>query len=157
MQATVLTAIGTGVSTYGQFQAAKGVKRAARYNQQVAERNAKVAEQKAEIALFDATRNAVKFRKDFRGLNDASAMAMRKNNVAITGSALDVLLDNALNFEIDTQNSIRQAAFTASDFRESAVNERLRGRIAMYEARVTARAMKTAAVGKAFSTMASVS
>ena len=36
-------------------------------------------------------------------------MAMRKNNVAITGSALDVLLDNALNFEIDTQNSIRQA------------------------------------------------
>ena len=66
MEATVLTAIGTGVSTYGQFQAAKGVKRAARYNQQVAERNAKVAEQKAEIALFDATRNAVKFRKDFK-------------------------------------------------------------------------------------------
>ena len=43
MEATVLTAIGTGVSTYGQFQAAKGIKRGARYNAQIAERKAKVA------------------------------------------------------------------------------------------------------------------
>ena len=106
------------------------------------------------MALFDASRNAVKFRNDFRGLNDASAMAMRKNNVAITGSALDVLLNNALNFEIDNENQRRQAAATASDYRENAVNERLRGQLALYEAKQQSRAMKIAAIGNAVTTYA---
>ena len=104
------------------------------------------------MALFDASRNAVKFRDDFRGLNDASAMAMRKNNVAITGTALDVLLNNALSFEVDNENQRRQAAATASDFRENAVNERLRGQIAYFEARSQAKAMRIRAVGKAITT-----
>lgn len=136
----------------GDFMAADSVKATGRYNKQIADRNAKSEEQKAEMALFDASRNAVKFRNDFRGLNDASAMAMRKNNVAITGSALDVLLNNALSFEIDNENQRRQAAATASDFRENAVNERLRGELAYFEARNQARAMKIAAVGKAVTT-----
>ena len=135
--------------------AADGTKQVGRYNKQIADRNAKVAEQKAEMALFDASRNAVKFRNDFRGLNDASALAMRKNNVAITGSALDVLLNNALNFEIDNENQRRQAAATASDYRENAVNERLRGQLALYEAKQQATAMKIAAIGKAATTYAS--
>lgn len=143
-----MTLIGAGVSAAGTFAAAEGTKQVGRYNKQIADRNAKVAEQKAEMALFDASRNAVKFRNDFRGLNDASALAMRKNNVAITGSALDVLLNNALNFEIDNENQRRQAAATASDFRENAVNERLRGQLALYEAKQQAKAMKIAAVGK---------
>ena len=136
----------------GDFMAADSVKATGRYNKQVADRNAESEEQKAEMALFDASRNAVKFRNDFRGLNDASAMAMRKNNVAITGSALDVLLNNALSFEIDNENQRRQAAATASDFRENAVNERLRGEIAYFEARSQAKAMKIAAIGKAAAT-----
>ena len=140
----------------GDFMAADSVKATGRYNKQIADRNAKSEEQKAEMALFDASRNAVKFRNDFRGLNDASAMAMRKNNVAITGSALDVLLDNALNFEIDNENSRRQAAATASDYRESAVNERLRGQLALYEAKAQAKAMKIGAIGSAFKSMAMV-
>ena len=147
-----MTLIGAGVSTAATFMAADGTKKAGRYNKQIADRNAKVAEQKAEMALFDASRNAVKFRNDFRGLNDASAMAMRKNNVAITGSALDVLLNNALNFEIDNENQRRQAAATASDYRENAVNERLRGQLAYYEAKQQARAMKIAAIGRAATT-----
>lgn len=155
LEAATLMAIGAGVSAVGSFSAAEGVKQTGRYNKQIADRNAKVSEQKAEMALFDASRNAVKFRNDFRGLNDASAMAMRKNNVAITGSALDVLLGNALNFEIDNENQRRQAAATASDFRENAVNERLRGQLAYYEAKQQARAMKIAAIGKAVTTYAS--
>ena len=150
-----MTLIGAGVSAAGTFAAAEGTKQVGRYNKQIADRNAKVAEQKAEMALFDASRNAVKFRNDFRGLNDASALAMRKNNVAITGSALDVLLNNALNFEIDNENQRRQAAATASDYRENAVNERLRGQLALYEAKQQARAMKIAAIGKAATTYAS--
>tara|TARA_R100000734_G_scaffold18931_2_gene17113 strand:- start:657 stop:1094 length:438 start_codon:yes stop_codon:yes gene_type:complete len=137
----------------GDFVGASGVKKAGRFNKAVADRNAESSEQKAEMALFDASRNAVKFRNDFRGLNDASAMAMRKNNVAITGSALDVLLANALNFEIDNENQRRQAAATASDFRENAVNERLRGEIAYFEARSQAKAMKIRAIGKAATTI----
>lgn len=151
-----MTLIGAGVSTAATFMAADGTKQVGRYNKQIADRNAKVAEQKAEMALFDASRNAVKFRNDFRGLNDASAMAMRKNNVAITGSALDVLLNNALNFEIDNENQRRQAAATASDYRENAVNERLRGQLALYEAKQQARAMKIAAIGKFATTYGSV-
>ena len=136
----------------GDFMAADSVKATGRYNKQIADRNAKSEEQKAEMALFDASRNAVKFRNDFRGLNDASAMAMRKNNVAITGTALDVLLNNALSFEVDNENQRRQAAATASDFRENAVNERLRGQIAYFEARSQAKAMRIRAVGKAITT-----
>lgn len=155
MTGTELLILGTAASTAATFAAADGTKKVGRYNKQIADRNAKVAEQKAEMALFDASRNAVKFRNDFRGLNDASAMAMRKNNVAITGSALDVLLNNALNFEIDNENQRRQAAATASDYRENAVNERLRGQLALYEAKQQARAMKIAAIGKAATTYAS--
>ena len=151
-----LMVIGAGVSTAATFAAADGTKQVGKYNKSIADRNAKVAEQKAEMALFDASRNAVKFRNDFRGLNDASAMAMRKNNVAITGSALDVLLDNALNFEIDNENSRRQAAATASDYRESAVNERLRGQLALYEAKAQAKAMKIGAIGSAFKSYSTV-
>lgn len=151
-----MTLIGAGVSAAGTFAAAEGTKQVGRYNKQIADRNAKVAEQKAEMALFDASRNAVKFRNDFRGLNDASALAMRKNNVAITGSALDVLLNNALNFEIDNENQRRQAAATASDYRENALNERLRGQLAYYEAKQQARAMKIAAIGKAATTYGQV-
>ena len=136
----------------GDFAAADSVKKTGRYNKAVADRNAESEEQKAEMALFDASRNAVKFRNDFRGLNDASAMAMRKNNVAITGTALDVLLNNALSFEVDNENQRRQAAATASDFRENAVNERLRGQIAYFEARSQAKAMRIRAVGKAITT-----
>ena len=137
----------------GDFMAADSVKATGRYNKQIADRNAKSEEQKAEMALFDASRNAVKFRNDFRGLNDASALAMRKNNVAITGSALDVLLNNALSFEIDNENQRRQAAATASDFRENAVNERLRGELAYFEAKNQARAMKIKAIGNAVATV----
>ena len=155
LEAATLMAIGSGVSAVGTFAAAEGTKQVGRYNKQIADRNAKSEEQKAEMALFDASRNAVKFRNDFRGLNDASAMAMRKNNVAITGSALDVLLNNALNFEIDNENQRRQAAATASDYRENAVNERLRGQLALYEAKQQSRAMKIAAIGKAVTTYAS--
>ena len=151
-----MTLIGAGISAGATVLAADGTKQVGRYSKQIADRNAKVAEQKAEMALFDASRNAVKFRNDFRGLNDASAMAMRKNNVAITGSALDVLLGNALNFEIDNENQRRQAAATASDYRENAVNERLRGQLAYYEAKQQARAMKIAAIGKAATTYGSV-
>jgi len=156
LEAATLMAIGSGVSAVGTFAAAEGTKQVGRYNKQIADRNAKVAEQRAEMALFDASRNAVKFRNDFRGLNDASAMAMRKNNVAITGSALDVLLNNALNFEIDNENQRRQAAATASDYRENAVNERLRGQLALYEAKQQAKAMKIGAIGQMFTTYGQV-
>jgi len=108
LEAATLMAIGTGVSTAATFAAAEGTKDVGRYNKQIADRNALVSEQKAEMALFDASREAVKFRNDFRALNDYSAMSMRKNNVAISGTALDVLLDNALNFEIDNQNELLQ-------------------------------------------------
>tara|TARA_R100000773_G_C4220506_1_gene119209 strand:+ start:155 stop:628 length:474 start_codon:yes stop_codon:yes gene_type:complete len=151
-----MTLIGAGISAGATVLAADGTKQVGRYNKQIADRNAKVAEQKAEMALFDASRNAVKFRNDFRALNDASALAMRKNNVAITGSALDVLLNNALNFEIDNENQRRQAAATASDYRENAVNERLRGQLALYEAKQQSRAMKIAAIGKFATTYGSV-
>ena len=154
LEAATLMAIGTGVSTAATFAAAEGTKDVGRYNKQIADRNALVSEQKAEMALFDASREAVKFRNDFRALNDSSAMSMRKNNVAISGTALDVLLDNALNFEIDNQNELRKAAATASDYKENAVNSRLRGQLALYEAKQTAKAMKIGAVGKAFTTYA---
>ena len=148
--------IGGGISTAATFSAAETTKQVGRYNKSIADRNALVAEQKAEMALFDASRNAVKFRNDFRALNDSSAMAMRKNNVAISGTALDVLLDNALNFEIDNQNALRQAAATASDYKENAVNSRLKGQLALYEAKQTAKAMKIGAIGSAFTKYAMV-
>ena len=156
LEAATLMAIGSGISTVATFSAAEGTKQVGRYNKSIADRNALVAEQKAEMALFDASRNAVKFRNDFRALNDASAMAMRKNNVAISGTALDVLLDNALNFEIDNQNSLRQAAATASDYKENALNSRLKGQLAVYEAKQTAKAMKIGAIGSAFTKYAMV-
>lgn len=156
LEAATLMAIGSGISTAATFSAAEGTKQVGRYNKSIADRNALVAEQKAEMALFDASRNAVKFRNDFRALNDSSAMAMRKNNVAISGTALDVLLDNALNFEIDNQNALRQAAATASDYKENAVNSRLKGQLALYEAKQTAKAMKIGAIGSAFTKYAMV-
>ena len=145
-----LAVAGAGLSLLGGLQAADGVEKAGAYNKKIADRNAKVAENKAEMRVFQAGREITRFREEFRELNDASAQAMRANGVVISGTALDVLLDNALEAEKDIQTIAYNAAADASDLREKGVNERLRGELSAFQAKAQARAMRTAAFGQAF-------
>lgn len=151
-----LAVAGAGISLLGSEMAASGVKAAGAYNKGIADRNAQVADNKAIMTMQQAGREITRFREEFRGLNDASAQAMRKNGVVISGTALDVLLDNALEAERDMQTINYNAAANASDIREKGVNERLRGNLANYEAKVQAKAMRIQGVTNAISSGAQI-
>jgi hypothetical protein len=147
-----IAAAGAGLSLMGSEMAASGVREAGRYNKAIADRNADVADNRAQMRVIESGREIVRFREEFRELNAASGQAMRKNGTVISGTALDVLLNNALEAESDIQTIAYNAAADASDLREKGVNERLRGELANYESKAQAKAMRIQGLSNAFST-----
>ena len=95
--ALILGAVGAGVSTVGAIMQGQAAKDAANYNAQVAERNANAAREdaKAELAM--------------RREAQARAMAQKQaqyaaNGVLGAGSPLEVMTEQAKQYEIENQN-----------------------------------------------------
>ena len=148
-----MAVLGAAVSLAGSEAAAQGVKDSAKYNKRITDRNADVLENRAQQKVFQAGQEIVRFREQFRDLNDASAQPQRRNGVVATsGTALDVLLANAVEAETDMQQIEMNAAAEASDLKEQSINEKLKGQYAMYDAKNQARAMRIQGITQAAST-----
>lgn len=148
-----MAVLGAAVSLAGSEAAAQGVTDSAKYNKRITDRNADVLENRAQQKVFQAGQEIVRFREQFRDLNDASAQTQRRNGVVATsGTALDVLLANAVEAETDMQQIEMNAAAEASDLKEQSINEKLKGQYAMYDAKNQARAMRIQGITQAAST-----
>ena len=72
-----------------------------------------------------------------------------------TGTALEIAMRSAEEFDADIANIEYNAKAQASDLQDQATGMRLSGALARYEAKAKAKAMKVAAVGKAVGSYAS--
>lgn len=155
--AAAMAVIGTGVSLIGGEQQASGVRTAGKYAKAVGERNFKVAETKAEMRVFQAAQDIVRFREDFRDLNDSSAQAFRFNGVVATsGTALDVQLANALEADIEMDTIDLNARREAQDLRDQGLNARLEGDLRNYESKVSAKGIRMGAIADTFKAGATI-
>lgn len=151
--AAYMAIAGGGISLLGSEVEAQGITDSAKYNQLIANRNADVLENRAREKIFRAGQDIVRFREEFRELNDAAAQTQRKNGVvATTGTAFDVLLENSVEAEADIQMIEMNAKAEESDLKEQSINEKLRGQLAMYDAKNAARAARFRGMTQAFST-----
>ena len=157
MSWVIVAGVGAGISLLGSFSAAGGVDRAGKYNQQIANRNAKVAEQKGDLAIFRSEQDIVKFRSQYAGIEGEQTVAFNKANImGGTGTALEIAMRSAEEFDADIANIEYNAKAQASDLQDQATGMRLSGALARYEAKAKAKAMKVAAVGKAVGSYASL-
>lgn len=153
----LLALSGAGVSLIGAEQQAQGARTAGKYAKAVGERNFKVAETKAEMRVFQAAQDIVRFREDFRDLNDSSGQAFRFNGVVATeGTALDVQLANALEADIEIATIDLNARREAQDLRDQGLNARLEGDLRNYESKVTAGAIRMGAIADTFKAGATI-
>ncbi len=163
-----MMAVGTAISFMGAQQQAKGLKRAgdaarrtAEFNRDVRLRNERVALQGADLRERVGDREALRFRKKFSKLQARAETAYRKGGVAAsTGTPLQVLAENAGEAEEEVQLTQLAARTEAGRLRESGVNQRLMGDIAMLEGNqralgfnIQAKAVQTKAYADAFQSM----
>jgi hypothetical protein len=92
--AIAMTAIGTGVSVYGQIQQGKSQAAQAEYNAKLAKRNAKSARENAEYEARQKRRGTARLIGKQRAL-------YAKAGVTMEGSPLDVLQETAAQGEMD--------------------------------------------------------
>lgn len=92
--AVALAAVGTGVSAYAAVAQGQAAEDAGKFNAAVAANDATNAQNQAN---FEATQ--IRRRNAIRGGSDRAAFA--KGGVDISGSAQDVLFDNAIQGELD--------------------------------------------------------
>lgn len=81
--------IGGAVSAMGAMQEAEAAAQAAEYNAQVAERNRRVIKDQTEAALEDQSKDNFRKMREIRASYGAA-------NIDLNGSALDVVLDTAI-------------------------------------------------------------
>jgi hypothetical protein len=105
------TAIGAGVTAYGQRQAGKAREQAAKYN-------AKVAENQAIQEGMNARERARRLRMKHRRIKASQRVRTAKSGILATGSALEVMAETATNMEMELsdlrwQSDIKQADYQA--------------------------------------------
>jgi hypothetical protein len=91
---TALSAIGTGLSIYGQLQQG-------RQQQQFHNYNAAVNRQKAELTKQAGELSVARLRREKRRFGAKQQAAFAKAGVRLTGSPLQVLADSAAELELD--------------------------------------------------------
>jgi|TARA_R110000822_G_scaffold47637_1_gene126206 hypothetical protein len=146
-------AAGTGMQLYGSMQQAKGLRaagsaamRTAEFNAAIRKRNERVARQEADLRERVGDREAIRFRKNFRKLQDKADTAYRKGGVATgTGTPILVAMENANEAEEEVQLIGLQARTDAGRLREQGVNQRLAGEVALLEGRSRQQAFNTRA------------
>ena len=160
---TALMVAGTAASVMGSLSAAKGAKaagkqalRTAEYNKAIRERNARVADQDADYRDRVTERQEVRARDDFAKLQAQGRVAYAKSGVvASSGTPLAVLMDNANEFEEDIELNAQQGATESGRIRETGVNQRLAGNLALLEGQSQKQAADTRARGHMFSALTS--
>lgn len=131
--ALAVTAAGTGVAVAGQLEQADAAEKTGEYNKKVAENQA-LAE--SDKAAYEAAR----IRKRNLVLMGKQRAAFAKSGVNISGSALDVIYDSALEGQLDSM-AAGYAGATAAGYYQS------RGQLAGMEGRNAATASRYRAAG----------
>lgn len=143
----------TALQLYGAMQQAKGLRaagaaamRTAEFNNAIRKRNERVARQEADLRERVGDREAIRFRKNFRKLQDKADTAFRKGGVATgTGTPILVAMENANEAEEEVQLIGLQARTDAGRLREQGVNQRLAGQVTLLEGRARQQAFNTRA------------
>lgn len=123
ISAMVLTAVGTGVSAYSQYQQGQ-------YNAQMAEANARNAELAAADATARGDAEAAMQRMQVSRLIGRQRAAFAASGVdAASGSALDVLGDTAAFGQLDVDTIRSNAAREAWGLQSQAASDRYSARV----------------------------
>ena len=162
--ATAALVIGTGMSVMGSLSAAAGAKaagkqalRTAQYNKDIRDRNARVADMEADNRDRVTERQEVRARDDFSELQARGRVAYAKSGAVVSsGTPLEVLRDNAEAFEGDVALLHMEGETASGRIRESAVNQRLAGNLALLEGQSRKMAQDIKARGHMFSAMKSM-
>ena len=144
-------ALGAGISLLAGNQAAGAAAAAGRYNKAVADRNKQLLDRQAEQAIFRTGQQIVAFRENFYDMQAASGAALRFNGVvASSGTALDVLMENAAQADAEIENMRYNGVAEARDLRQEGINQQLQGNIAQLEANAQAAAIRASTVTSIF-------
>ena len=141
--ALAATAVGTGVSVYGQRRAADQAESAARYNAQIANTNADTKERENHETIK-------RQRQDKR-----RALAQARANLAVSGAAMgegssvDILETLDMRLETQIQDSARSAQLETNAIRQQA-------NLAEYQGAQRSSALKTQSYGTLLSGASSI-
>lgn len=112
--AIATTLLGTGVSAYGQYQAAQAANKQADYQSKVAANNAASAEMEARYAEDQGQRNAeTQRRKTAIMIGSQRARMGASGAVVDSGSFLDLTLDTAMQGELDAMALLNEGKMEA--------------------------------------------
>lgn len=121
--AIVTSAIGVGVSAYGNYQQTKAANSAAEYNAQLQKRNADVADMQAKDAIQRGEVEEKQFRLNVSKLKGQQRAGFGASGAVVdSGSSLDVLKDTAEFGELDALTIRHNAAVEAWGFKNQAAN-----------------------------------
>jgi hypothetical protein len=108
------TLLGTAVSAYGQYSAAKAANKQADYQAKVAANNAATAEMEAKFAEQQGQRNAEAQRRKTAIMIGAQRARMGASGAVVdTGSFLDLTLDTARGGELDAMALLNEGKMQA--------------------------------------------
>ena len=139
---------GTALTVSSQLAAGRAAQKVANFNASVNERNAQKAEIQAENIARTTEFGIQRSRKKFQQLNDRTQMAVRGNGwLASTGTPLEILLQNAMNFEEDISAQRLQSETKRLEQFEVATNQRLQGQLQRMQGKAAREVSKTAAMG----------
>ena len=130
------TLIAAGISAGGSLLAGQSAMAAGRFTQNVAEKNAQLLEDKSQTALDIGENNLKIATKQFEKAEAATDVALVAAGVRLTeGTPISLMEENLSEFELQKLNIEYDANVTSYDYLQQAFNERLRGEMAMYQAR----------------------
>lgn len=142
--------VAAGVSAAGSLLAGQSAMAAGRYQQSVAEQNAAMNEMRADDAYRIGLNNVKKFEQDYAFEDARTQMAYMKAGVKISeGTPMDVLLFQQQQAEIAKENIMYDAEVDSYEYKVAAVNNRIQGNMAMFQARQ----QRSASIVSAFGTM----
>lgn len=142
-----LTLGGMFLGFAGSQSAAEAEELAGRWNKEVSSRNASLLRYAAEETLLQSKLDILDFQSQYQAFEKETEAALFKTGAdAYSGTALQILLDNAEQADENIRRIDFAARATSRDIREKATAASLRGDIAMFEANASAQATRTAAM-----------
>ena len=130
------TLIAAGISAGGSLLAGQSAMAAGKFSQNVANKNAEILEGKSETALQIGQNNLKIAEKQYEKAQAATDVSLVAAGVRLDqGTPLEILNNNLSEFELQKLNIEYDANMTSYDFLMQATNERLRGEMAVYQAR----------------------
>ncbi len=136
-----VTAVGAGISAYGQYQSGKAQQDMANYNAKLAENEAIATQQLAHAETERMNRDKLR-------LMSAQRAGYAKSGAVMTeGTPLLLMAEQAAEMELDMITNQRNRALQARALRSQATLDRYSGKVANYAGKVGAGTTVLGAVG----------